>query len=59
MLLFVVIVLSLAVGTVGGWYATKAGYDMKLRAIAGEMRRWEGHAISDVRTLVARVKSLL
>jgi len=54
-----VIVLSLAVGTVGGWYATKAGYDMKLRAIAGEMRRWEGHAISDVRTLVARVKSLL
>lgn len=58
MLIFAVVA-SLAIGAVGGWYATKAGYDIKLRAIAGEMRRWEGHAISDVRTLVARVKSLL
>ena len=54
-----VIVLSLAGGGVIVWFATESKYKAKLNSIRSEVRLWEGHSVSEVRTLVARVKAFL
>lgn len=57
--MIIAIVLSLAAGAAGAWYATKKGYVAKLNSIAAEVRDYEHHAILDVRVFAARVKAFL
>jgi hypothetical protein len=55
----ILIIGCLVAGGVGGWYFTKSGYEAKLKNIANVALQMEGHAVYEIRSYAARIKSLL